>query len=411
VLCMLCGIMLQMWIIIINAILTVIMFGVFGTWIYFIGYIIKSFKRSPTIESIDKYTISKNPKVSVILPARNEEKYIAKCLESLLGQDYPNFEIIAVNDSSNDKTGDIIYEYAKKNSCIVTVNAKPKPDGWTGKNWACYEGYLRATGDVFLFTDADTVHSPYTMSLALGHVLRDNLDAITAIPRLLCKDVWTKITLPMLSNFLHSRFSPLRVNNPKTKTGYFFGSFYMITRRTYEMVGTHKIVKHELVEDGALGRMVKEQKFRMKMVRGERYIEAMWSRDFQTLWHGLRRLMISIHTQNKIAASMMTIAVFFLLFEPFLLVPYSLVLYLQSDDFVSQIIFDINLGTVCIIILANAIQSKFGVFQNPFYALASPLSAAIISLSFIASILSAKKAGAVNWRDRRYTVRESQHPL
>ncbi|MFL6325263.1 MAG: glycosyltransferase [Nitrososphaeraceae archaeon] len=403
--------MLQMWIIIINAILTVIMFGVFGTWIYFIGYIIKSFKRSPTIESIDKYTISKNPKVSVILPARNEEKYIAKCLESLLGQDYPNFEIIAVNDSSNDKTGDIIYEYAKKNSCIVTVNAKPKPDGWAGKNWACYEGYLRATGDVFLFTDADTVHSPYTMSLALGHVLRDNLDAITAIPRLLCKDVWTKITLPMLSNFLHSRFSPLRVNNPKTKTGYFFGSFYMITRRTYEMVGTHKIVKHELVEDGALGGMVKEQKFRMKMVRGERYIEAMWSRDFQTLWHGLRRLMISIHSQNKIAASMMTIAVFFLLFEPFLLVPYSLVLYLQSDDFVSQIIFDINLGTVCIIILANAIQSKFGVFQNPFYALASPLSAAIISLSFIASILSAKKAGAVNWRDRRYTVRESQHPL
>lgn len=408
---MLCGIMLQMWIIIINAILTVIMFGVFGTWIYFIGYIIKSFKRSPTIESIDKYTISKNPKVSVILPARNEEEYIAKCLESLLGQDYPNFEIIAVNDSSNDKTGDIIYEYAKKNSCIVTVNAKPKPDGWAGKNWACYEGYLRATGDVFLFTDADTVHSPYTMSLALGHVLRDNLDAITAIPRLLCKDVWTKITLPMLSNFLHSRFSPLRVNNPKTKTGYFFGSFYMITRRTYEMVGTHKIVKHELVEDGALGGMVKEQKFRMKMVRGERYIEAMWSRDFQTLWHGLRRLMISIHSQNKIAASMMTIAVFFLLFEPFLLVPYSLVLYLQSDDFVSQIIFDINLGTVCIIILANAIQSKFGVFQNPFYALASPLSAAIISLSFIASILSAKKAGAVNWRDRRYTVRESQHPL
>ncbi|MFL6315778.1 MAG: glycosyltransferase [Nitrososphaeraceae archaeon] len=408
---MLCGIMLQMWIIIINAILTVIMFGVFGTWIYFIGYIIKSFKRSPTIESIYKYTISKNPKVSVILPARNEEKYIAKCLESLLGQDYPNFEIIAVNDSSNDKTGDIIYEYAKKNSCIVTVNAKPKPDGWAGKNWACYEGYLRATGDVFLFTDADTVHSPYTMSLALGHVLRDNLDAITAIPRLLCKDVWTKITLPMLSNFLHSRFSPLRVNNPKTKTGYFFGSFYMITRRTYEMVGTHKIVKHELVEDGALGGMVKEQKFRMKMVRGERYIDAIWSRDFQTLWHGLRRLMISIHSQNKIAASMMTIAVFFLLFEPFLLVPYSLVLYLQSDDFVSQIMFDINLGTVCIIILANAIQSKFGVFQNPFYALASPLSAAIISLSFIASILSAKKAGAVNWRDRRYTVRESQHPL
>jgi cellulose synthase/poly-beta-1,6-N-acetylglucosamine synthase-like glycosyltransferase len=389
----------------------VIMFGVFGTWLYFIGYIIKSFRLSPTIESIDKYAVSKNRKVSVILPARNEEKYIAKCLESLLGQDYPNFEIITVNDSSNDKTEDIIYEYAKKNSCIVTVNAKPKPDGWAGKNWACYEGYLRATGDVFLFTDADTVHSPYTISLALGHLLHDNLDAITAIPKLLCNDIWTKITLPMLSNFLHSRFSPLRVNNPKTKTGYFFGSFYMITRSTYEMIGTHKIVKHELVEDGALGGRVKEQKFRMKMVRGERYIDAIWSRDFQTLWHGLRRLMISIHSQNKIGASMMTIAVFLLLFEPFLLIPYSLALYLQSNDFVTHILFDINLGTLCIIILASAIQSKFGVFQNPLYALASPLSAAIISLSFIASIMDANKTGAVNWRDRRYTVRENQHPI
>jgi hypothetical protein len=122
--------------------------------------------------------------------------------------------------------------------------------------------------------------------------------------------------------------------------------------------------------------------------------------------------MISIHSQNKIGASMMTIAVFFLLFEPFLIMPYSsLALYLHSDNFIVQILFDINLATLCIIILASAIQSKFGVFQNPLYAFASPLSAAIISLSFIASILDAKNGGAVNWRDRSYTIREIQRPL
>jgi chlorobactene glucosyltransferase len=249
------------------------------------------------------------------------------------------------------------------------------------------------------------------MSLALRHLLHDNLDAITAIPKLLCKDIWTKITLPLLSNFLHSRFSPLRVNNPRTKTGYFFGSFYMITRDTYESIGTHKIVKHELVEDGALGSMVKEQNFRMKMVRGERFIEAIWSRDLQTLWHGLRRLMISIHSQNKIGAVMMTIAIFFLLFEPFLLIAYSLPQSIRSNDFASRILFNANLGTVSVIILASAIQSKFGVFQNPLYALASPASAAIISASFITSILGTKRAGSVNWRDRYYTVSQNQHPL
>jgi hypothetical protein len=177
------------------------------------------------------------------------------------------------------------------------------------------------------------------------------------------------------------------------------------------MVGTHESVKHELVEDGALGAKVKQQKFKMKMVRGERSIEALWSRDFQTLWHGLRRLMISIHSQSEIRASMMTVAVFFLLFEPFLILPYSLVLYLQSDEVVIQVLLNINLGTLGIIILANAIQSKYSVLQNPFYALASPLSAAIISISFVASIVDEKKTGAVNWRDRTYTIRENQHPL
>jgi cellulose synthase/poly-beta-1,6-N-acetylglucosamine synthase-like glycosyltransferase len=302
-------------------------------------------------------------------------------------------------------------QYARKNSSIVIVNAKPKPEGWIGKNWACYEGYLRATGDVFLFTDADTVHSPSVMSLAVGHLEQQRLEALTAIPKLSCKDVLTKITLPLLLNFLHSRFSALRVNDPNTKTGYFFGSFYIITRRTYEAVGTHKVVRHELVEDGALGSKVKEGKFRMKMVRGERYIEAIWARDLNTLWHGLRRLMISICSQNTRDASLMTIAIFFLLLEPFLLIPYSLMIHHRISDFVSQLMLDINLITIAIVTLASAIQSKFAVFQNPLYAVACPLGGAIISLCFLSSILDAKKVGAVNWRGRKYTINENQHPF
>jgi chlorobactene glucosyltransferase len=397
-------------IIIINGIIAAIMIGIFGTWIYFIGYMIKSLKHSPTLEPINKSIMSKVPKVSVILPARNEEKYIAKCLDSLLNQDYQNFEIIAINDSSTDRTIDIMCQYAMQ-STLVVVNSKPKPDGWAGKNWACYQGYLKATGDVFLFTDADTVHSPSTMSLAVANLIELDLDALTAIPKLLCKDIWSKITLPVLSNFLHSRFSALRVNDPKTKTGYFFGSFFIITRRTYEAIGTHKIVRHELVEDGALGNRVKEAKFRMKMVRGECHIDAIWARDFKTLWDGLRRLMVSIYSQDRNRASLMAVAVFFLLFEPFLLFPYSLLMYRAVNDLVSQILMDMNLATIAVIFLANAIQSKFGLFQNPLYALASPLGGALISFCFISLIINAKKRGAVSWRDRQYTIDGSQHPF
>ena len=175
---------MELAILVVNIILTVIMFAIFGVWIYLLTYLIKSYKRSPRLKCLDKPLSIKFPKVSVILPARNEEIYITRCLDSLLNQDYPNFEIIAINDSSSDETGDIILRYSRKYEKIISVNPGPKPDGWVGKSWACYQGYRKATGDLLLFTDADTQHSSSLMSLAVGNLLEQNLDAITAVPRL-----------------------------------------------------------------------------------------------------------------------------------------------------------------------------------------------------------------------------------
>ena len=148
------------------------MFAIFSAWLYFLIYTIKSFKRLPKLESMNQQqqhavVRDESPKVSVILPARNEEKYIAKCLDSLLKQSYPNFEIVAINDSSSDKTGEIIQRYHIINSKVVAINAEPKPEEvlWIGKNWACYQGYLNSTGEILLFTDADTVHSTSTIDL------------------------------------------------------------------------------------------------------------------------------------------------------------------------------------------------------------------------------------------------------
>ena len=405
---------MELAILVVNIILTVIMFAIFGVWIYLLFYLIKSYERSPRLKSFDKPQISKFPKISVILPARNEEIYISRCLDSILNQDYPNFEIIAINDSSSDETGDIILTYSKKYDKIVAVNPGPKPNGWVGKSWACYQGYRKATGDLLLFTDADTLHSSSLMSLAVGHLLQQNLDAITAIPKLLCIETWTKITLPMLSTFLHTRFSALRVNDPRTRIGYFFGSFFIISRTAYEKVGTHEGVKQELVEDGALGGKVKDAKFRLKMVRGEENITAIWARDLNSLWHGLRRLMIPLYSQHKTKTSLMIIAVFFLLLEPFVILPYSSLLLSFGDNrhLINYILIYVNVLTILLIVLSNVVHSKLSLYQSPIYALASPLAAAIISFSFISSIIDARKTGAVKWRDRQYTINEhQQHPL
>jgi glycosyltransferase involved in cell wall biosynthesis len=393
-----------------NLVLAAIMAGIFGVWLYFLTYMTKSFKQSPMLESFDWISVSRSPKVSVILPARNEGRYIARCLDSLLGQDYPNFEIIAINDSSTDGTGEIMKAYAANDLRVMHIDASPKPEGWTGKNWACYQGFLRARGELLIFTDADSKHLPSTMSLAVGHLMSENLEALTAVPRLICNDFWTKMTLPVLATFLHTRFSPIRVNDPNTKTGYFFGSFFIITRSTYEAIGTHEGVKEELVEDGALGGKVKASKFRMKMVRGESHIDAVWARDLPTLWQGLRRLMIPIYYQDKVNAYMMAMAVFFILFAPFASLPYLPVASFAGNTSF-QILFVLQISAIALIMVTTAVQCRLAIFESPVYAFAAPLSGALISLSFMSAIADAKKKGAVSWRDRKYIISKTQNPV
>src|SRR5919109_2391148 len=389
-------------------ILSVLMFAIFSAWLYFLIYTIISFKRLPKLESInqqqDAIIRDEFPKVSVILPARNEEKYIAKCLDSLLKQSYPNFEIVAINDSSSDRTGEIIQRYHIINSKVVAINAEPKPEeeGWIGKNWACYQGYLSSTGEIFLFTDADTVHSTSTMSLAVTYLIKQSLDALTAIPKILSEEnIWIKITLPLLWTLSYAKYSALRANNPKSKIGYFFGSFFIITRKTYEAVGTHKAVKSEIVEDGALGRKVKEDKFKLRVVRGEKYVEAIWARDFNTLWDGLRRLIIPLYQRERTTALLMTISSFLLLLLPFILFLFLLfstttTLFIDGYYSVKDLLLLVDIITIALLFSTSAIQSKYTLFQNILYTLGSPLAGVIISFVFIASRIDATKKNAVN---------------
>ena len=117
---------------VINYILVAILIGVSATWISLIKSMLNTFSNSPFLDKFKKKSHS-NPKVSVILPARNEEKFIEKCLNSLVDQDYDNYEIIAINDSSDDSTGNIMKKYSEKFPKVIFVDANPKPDGWMGK--------------------------------------------------------------------------------------------------------------------------------------------------------------------------------------------------------------------------------------------------------------------------------------
>ncbi|HJJ22376.1 MAG TPA: glycosyltransferase [Nitrosopumilus sp.] len=386
-----------------NYSLTVILIGVCGAWMFLIKSMIDSFRLTPYLDKFEN-TSESTPKVSIILPARNEEDFIGKCLDSLIDQDYKNYEIIVIDDSSEDSTGEIISEYSKKHSKIIPVSARPKPEGWMGKNWACMEGYRKATGELLLFTDADTNHSKNVISLAVAHLLSFNLDALSVIPKMITFDFWTKITLPMISTFLHTRFSALNVNNPAKKTGYFFGSFFILKKKTYEEVGMHEGVKQEIIEDGALGKKVKESGYKMRMVRGEHLIDAVWARNKSTLWNALKRLMIPLYLQSGKIAIGIFFAVLFLLFVPF---PVFVVSALLPVEEPSAKILCITSAIASILIYIGAvIETKVGLELRFIHALFAPLGSLVVVLGFLTGLLQAKRTHSITWRGRRYSMKD-----
>ena len=380
-----------------------IVVGIFSTWIYLLFFMIKSLRNSPTLEKIKN--INKTfPMVSIIVPARNEERYIRKCVDSLVKQDYHDFEIILVNDESSDKTLEIMNEYQNSYSTIKVLNVNRPDDDWTGKNWACYQGYLISKGDLLLFTDADSYHSENTMSLVVQNIKHYRLDAITVMPRLLCNDFFTKVTLPLLTIFMHTRFSPLKVNDAKSKLGYFFGSYFLIKRDTYEQVGSHASVKHEIIEDGALGKKVKEGNFKMRMVRGESYVQTIWARNASELSKAIDRLVIPMFMENRLKLSLLSIVLFFLLIFPFLIVSLSLTLSIIHPYVLNFLILLLAGITLVILFLANLIQITMTLFLNKFYSLGLIIGATIIVSRFISSLIRSNRISIVNWRDRIYRI-------
>ncbi len=383
-----------------NAILLAIILGVLGTWLYLLTYTIRSYKYAPRLYD-GNGSVLEEPRVDIIVPARNEERFIARCLDSLLKQRYSRFRIIAVDDSSTDGTARIMEEFAGRDGRVLFIHAGEKPDGWVGKNWACYQAYLRSDAELLLFTDADSVHDEMLLPLAVKRLLKDGLDALTLVPRLECIDTWTKATLPLLLVFLHSRYSPLRVNSNKHDTGYFFGSYYIIRREVYEAVGTHKGVRNEIIEDGALGARVKKQGFRMRMFLADDLFSAVWARDLNTLINGLSRLIVPIYHVSKAKAFGVFLITFFLFLYPFLLASYSLLQPLSLNLDLGTSLAVTSMATCITIAVTSLIHSIKGLGINPLYAFASPLGSLLIPLGFLVGIR--KSRHGVVWRGRSYT--------
>jgi len=224
-----------------------------------------------------------NPFVSIIVPARNEEKDIEQTLTSLLALDYDNHEVIAVNDRSTDRTGEIMDRIAgaymqDRTVRLRVIHHNDLPSGWLGKTHAMWTATNQAAGDWLLFTDADVVFKPDSLRRAITYAETVRADHVVLFPQMIMKRPGEYMMIAFFQTMFVFGHRPWKVADPKSKDHMGVGAFNLIRRSTYDAIGTYEALRMEVLDDMKLGKVVKNAGFAQRNIFGEDLISIRWAR-------------------------------------------------------------------------------------------------------------------------------------
>ena len=228
------------------------------------------------------------PRVSVILAARNEAHTLTAAVPTMLALDYPDFEIIAVNDRSEDNTGELLDQLAAKNPRLKVVHVTALPEGWLGKNHALAEGSTHATGDWILFTDADVHFTPGTLQRAVGYARAQTIDHLAAIPRLSERGHALGICVNAFSVAFTCGVMPWRIPDPRSRAHGGVGAFNLVRTSTYRKLGGHVPIHLRPDDDIKLGKLMKSGGF-SELVLGDGAIAVEWYASVGDMIRGLTK--------------------------------------------------------------------------------------------------------------------------
>lgn len=242
--------------------------------------------------------LSSSPSISVCVPARNEERGIRACLESLLKQDYPRFEAIAADDNSTDATPAIIESLAAGDPRLTLVRGEPLPEGWFGKPYALHQAYRKARGEYLLFTDADPVFQPFALTSAMYVMRKDNLDVLTLMPGTEFGSFWERAVQPVIFGFIAALTRFRKANDRDYPDAMGIGAFMLFRRDAYERLGGHERVRQEIVEDIALAKCAKREGLKLLIADGKRVYSIRMYHSLREIWLGWRKNMFVAMKQS-----------------------------------------------------------------------------------------------------------------
>lgn len=234
------------------------------------------------------------PLVSILVPARNEAGNIARCVRSLLAQDYPNFEVLVLDDNSTDATNAIIEMLTlpadDPRQRLRVLRGRELAEGWLGKNFACHQLYQAAQGDFLLFTDADTVHNPNSVSSAVAALYMEDAQFLSVFPLQEAVSLAERLALPLLFVYVYGLLPTWLVKrSPNPAFSAASGQFVLFDRRAYEEIGGHAAVRNIVLEDVMLGRRIKKAGFKQLLPDGRDGVTCRMYRNSGEVWRGFSK--------------------------------------------------------------------------------------------------------------------------
>lgn len=334
------------------------------------------------------------PGVSIIAPARNEQKNILHALKSLLDLDYPNLEIIVINDRSTDNTGTLLEELAQIDQRLKIIHIKQLPPGWLGKNHALWTGAKNATGKHLLFTDADVVMKPDTLKKAINFATQNNLDHLAISPMAPVKGILLQMLIGTFFYLFILGTQAWKARNPKSRKFIGIGAFNLVKADTYKAIGTHKTLAMRPDDDMALGRIIKRKGYRQDILHGRDMIEVEWYSSIRQMVVGLEKNVFSGFNYSitlTLTACLLLLTVFaFPLAAMFLTTGITRIL---------------NILIVLLLIASYADNEKpLGLKKS--HAVALPVMACVLTYIIIRATAKTLINNGVDWRGTHYSLKD-----
>ncbi len=342
----------------------------------------------------DGSALSGSPALSVVIPARNEERRLQGALRTVLGQEYPGvLEVVLVDDRSEDGTSGIMERLASGNDGAVVIRVEELPEGWLGKNHAIHVGAERARGEWLLFTDADVRFAPNALRTAVAHAEARGLDHLTLRPGLVLPGYW----LESFVAFFYAAFLVQRgyykANLPSSRTGVGIGAFNLIRRHAYEKVGGYRVLPNRPDDDLTLGDRVKGAGLRQELALGQGLLEVEWYSSLAELLHGVEKNTFAALGYSVPKTAGYVLALPLLMAGPFVTFPFS-----------SGAARVFHMGAAAAQVATFAICNRFLGRRVFFLALAYPVCALLFPYMLARSALLALARGGIYWRDTFYPI-------